>query len=505
MPSGNGHRPPMVAPYSSWWWALGATALVWLPMLVWFLAFRPGIMTPDSLVTWEQATLGGWVDWHPPVNTAVMWVSAELFGSPGPVTLVQSLLLAASVVAVARASLRAGANRWAVIAVTAVLALSPMVGAFSVSIWKDIPYTACLLFIGARIVDLARARAAGDPVVARQAVVSVCLWGLLASAVRQNGIFFLGVLLIALLILFRDLRRWTACGLLLVVASVAWLKLVVYPVADIRADPKRQVLAPFLHDIAAVADRAPEAFDRGDLSVMSGLGPSLEQWRTDYRAFGCESALWEWLPRYELEQLSGHERQFMSIWLRATLEHPLLVLGNRACVSALAWRPDPVGTLYSVSRGIDENRLGLRTIPASDGLHSVALDVLEATDDGGVQWILWRAPPWIYLAYAVFALKALRRRRWLDMLPVLPLLVLQVTVAPLNTTPDARFMFSGLMLAVLLLPLGFTVWDPDDLPPAASVSADPRGWEAEGGDTTRTRPAGAEPSPTTAGAGGAPG
>jgi hypothetical protein len=182
-------------------------------------------------------------------------------------------------------------------------------------------------------------------------------------------------------------------------------------------------------------------------------------------------------------------------------------------VSALAWRPDPVGELYSVSRGIDDNNLGLRTVPVSDGLHEAAIEALDLTDEPGVQWLLWRAPPWIYLAYAVFGVKAWRRRRWLDLLPVLPLLVLQVTVAPLNTAPDARFMFFGLMLAVLLLPLAFSMWDPESEGPArlvrteslaSSVSAYRRGWGAEAADTSRTNPDGAEPSPTTAGVGGAP-
>ena len=79
-----------------------------------------------------------------------MWVSTTLFDSPSLLTLGQSLFLAAGIVAVARSLLRLGANRKAVYGVTAVVAVSPMVGAFSVSLWKDIPYGAAFLLISAR-------------------------------------------------------------------------------------------------------------------------------------------------------------------------------------------------------------------------------------------------------------------------------------------------------------------------------------------------------------------
>ena len=44
-----------------------------VPGFLWWLGFRPGIMSLDSLVVWEQATLGNWVDIHPPPYIFTMW------------------------------------------------------------------------------------------------------------------------------------------------------------------------------------------------------------------------------------------------------------------------------------------------------------------------------------------------------------------------------------------------------------------------------------------------
>ena len=135
-----------------------ATGLVWLPMLVWYAAFRPGIMSADSVAIYEMAKHGHWLDLHPPAYIAAMWVSTTLIGSPSLLTLGQSLFLAAGIVAVARALLRLGVPRSPVYITTAIVALLPMVGAFSVSLWKDVPYAANFLFIGAAVIDLTRSR-----------------------------------------------------------------------------------------------------------------------------------------------------------------------------------------------------------------------------------------------------------------------------------------------------------------------------------------------------------
>ena len=135
-----------------------------------------------------------------------------------------------------------------------------------------------------------------------------------------------------------------------------------------------------------------------------------------------------------------------------------MVARNRLCVGAVAYRPDNEGALYTVSRGIDQNPDGLRTVPISDRLHERAVSLLDRLDENDVQSWAWRAPGWIYLAYVVFAVVAVKRRRWILLLPVLPLAMLQLSVLPVNPAQDARYMFPGLILAVLLLPGLALVW-----------------------------------------------
>jgi hypothetical protein len=450
-----------------------ATALVWLPMLGWYAAFRPGLMSADSLMIYEMAKHGNWLDLQPPAYTAAMWLSTTVFGSPSFLTLGQSLFLAAGIVAVARALLRLGVNRYAVYATTAVVALLPTVGAFSVSLWKDIPYAAAYLFIGARVVDLTRARWDDDLAAARDAAWSMCGWLCLSVMLRQNGVLLVVGLVVVLWLCLRTQRRQLVAVLLIPLAVLGVLKLAVYPLLGITSSGSQPAVAMQLHDIADAVQRDPGMFDASDRAFMESLGRPVELWGNTYSKYGCSEATWEWDPRFHWEGVDGRVSRVMSLWLKVVREHPGMVVRNRLCVGAVAFRPDNTHTLYTVSRGVDANPDGLRTVPISGALHDRAVSVLDRLDENDLQSWAWRAPGWMYLADIVFIVVAWTRRRWVLLLPVLPLAMLQLSVFPVNPAQDARYVFPGLILAVLLLPGITLAWQrqsPDSRSNTAQVT-----------------------------------
>lgn len=447
--------------------AIWATLLVWMPMVCWYAALRPGLMSEDSLSVWRQATGGDWVDLHPPLYTAAMWLSASIFDHPGLLTLGQSLFLAASVVAVALSLLRLGAPVRAVWFATGALAVSPMLGLFSISLWKDIPYTAAVLLASARVIDLAsvRLRGQGDEVVPTMRALT--LWLVVATLFRQNGIIFAAVVLSVLMLILRGQRRSVAGAGGIVVLAFVLLKVVVYPAAGVERSPAQASLAMFMHDIAAVARTDPSVFDPADRSLMGTVAP-FDTWRMRSERFGCASANWEWGPEFTWARVEGRADDYLRLWAEVLGERPWRVVSNRLCVGAIAWRPDTVGSVYTVSRGIDSNDFGLRTDPVFEGLDNAARSVIDVTDTPSVEWILWRGPPWIYASWVALGIAALRRRRVVVLLAGLPSLALQISVFPFNPAQDARYMFAGLLLGVLMVCLAA---GPRDLP-------DERGLEA---------------------------
>jgi hypothetical protein len=377
-----------------------------------------------------------------------MWLSDALVDSPALLTLGQSLLLAGSIVAVGLALVRVGVDRRIVAAGGALVALTPMVGAFAVSLWKDVAYTASLLFVVARLLDVAR-----QPDDAGPAVRSIGAWSVLAVLLRQNGILVIGPVLAVLLLVLRTRRRPVAVVLVAAVAALGVAKLVVYPVLDVAPGPPHAEVSTLLHDIASVAGRDADALDGADRALLAEVAP-VDAWAEGWRRFGCQSANWQYGPEFDWSAVEGRESSYVRLWVELLVENPRAVLGNRSCVGAVAWRPDGTGVLYTVSRGIDPNGFGLATTPVVDGWNEVAIDVLDALDDPSVQWLAWRAPGWLYVTYAVVGLAAWRRRRPAILLPLAVPVALQLSVAALNPAQDARYLMAGLVGAWLLLPLG---------------------------------------------------
>src|SRR5438093_10213584 len=70
-----------------------ALVIGWVLLL--FSAFRPGLMSWDSLQQYEQGLSGRYGNWHPPVVSLLNGIAARLAGSPWPLLLAQLLAIGA--------------------------------------------------------------------------------------------------------------------------------------------------------------------------------------------------------------------------------------------------------------------------------------------------------------------------------------------------------------------------------------------------------------------------
>lgn len=426
--------------------------LAWLPMLWWFAAFRPGLMSGDSLDSWRQATEGDWKDLQPPLYTAAMWLSHTLVGSPSLLTLAQSLLLAASIAAVGGSLVRLGLDSRLVIAVCGIVVSTPMVGAFSISLWKDIPFTAAVLFVLARLIDLVANRLGADGPAPAATLQSIFLWSAFAVLIRQNGILVAGVVLAVVWLVARELRARAAVALVACVGVLIGAKVVAYPLLGVERGPANSEIATMLHDVASVAAQDPAALDDGDRALLETIAP-IEVWAEERRRFGCTSANWQYLDAFDWDRLDGEQRRYVTLWFELLGENPWTVIKSRVCAGSIAWRPDNRGLLYTASRGVDPNEFGLRTVPVVRWWHDVGVDVLDALNRKAVQPFVWRAPAWLYMSYAVVGFTAWRRRRAILLLPLALPAAQQVAVVVLNPAQDARYLMAGLIGAWLLLPM----------------------------------------------------
>lgn len=457
--------------------------VLWLPFGVYLAGFWPGVMTYDSLSQWAQATGRlPWTDVHPVLSTVGFWVAAKL-GSPAFLAAAHSLFLAAALAAVLRAVHELGAATWAVYVAGAAVFGAPSVGLFSVSLWKDVPFTAAVLLLGAQVLRMAavRMRLMGDDTPGAQLIALRTLlrraigWAVLAMFLRQNGVVVGVLVLLAVSLAFPRLRKRAAGAALVLPIVFGAVRMVVLPglgVVPAKTSVVQQVPA---HDVAAYVRTAPKYLSEDDWKLVESVG-TRAAWAVGY---DCRS-LHTLIEQGEFR--NGAMDQFPEVvptlWKTLVPRSPGVLIRHRICAAELAWHPFGAKDtwFFTAGRAIERNALGLTSDPLDATLDEKLNAAVTLTEKPGLRPFFWRAPIWIGLAFLVLVREAVRRRRPLWVVAAAPMVAQQVAVVLANPAQDARYMAAAGLFAVLLLPLATrtTVEDLAKRMPGADPDEPPR-------------------------------
>jgi hypothetical protein len=157
-----------------------AAALALAGLVITLVAYRPGLVTTDSIAQYEQAVAGTYTDAHPPVM-AWLWSGLLHFapGAAGLLWLHAILLWLALLLFADGAALRGARHAWLVVVVGF---LPPILGTAG-EIWKDVGMAASLLCAAAIVY---RASARGAPIGRGSTAIALVLI-FYATAVRANA------------------------------------------------------------------------------------------------------------------------------------------------------------------------------------------------------------------------------------------------------------------------------------------------------------------------------
>jgi hypothetical protein len=434
-----------------------------LPMLVWQLAFYPGLVSGDSVGYTLQIVHHHWTTDYSVTYTALLWTSYAVTGDIALLVIAQALAFAAAVAYAAVGVTRLGAaRRWSAAAALA-LCLSPMVGAFAAWLSKDVAFVvAQLLTVGA----LARVVAARA--VTRRVGVELFAGLLLMCLFRNNGapMVLLAAVLVALALPLVARRVLTVAA----AALAGWLLLTyaLFPAIGVHRAQSSLVLGTAYADIAFAYQHYPATFNGRDQALMASVSP-LQHWRNSTNCYTSDQL--DNTRGWDQAASEAHSSQLFSLWLRVVRRTPQAVVDARICRGAIAWLPVPpktkttalVPTPNQPPPDLAANAAELtpgkhHALTPHPPIHALAaagtwLEKLTFAHD--LEWVLWRGATWAWVSYLVVA--ALHRRRRLAWRAGLALVAVTIAnqIAVLLDNPNqlARYMFGPLAIGVLLLPL----------------------------------------------------
>ncbi|MGW4793154.1 hypothetical protein ACWEPC_12170 [Nonomuraea sp. NPDC004297] len=429
----------------------------------WWAAFYPGLFSRDSVLYLSHTVVGPWVGDHSVAYDALVWLSFTQTGDLGAVTFAQTTAMAGALTYLAQSLKALGAPRLPTTVVAVLMPLAPPVGAFTVTLWKDVPFTICAVAVAGLCARVAARRAVTLP-----ALLGFTLLFAALGLFRANGFLVAGVAVLALVVIVRTARVRLLLAGTLAAALPLVLTNLVFPDAGIVAPSRTYVYHTAYGDIAVAYRERPGRFTPEDVSLMTSVAP-LTRWWEGGTCHTINPLIWR--ADFDWAQADLHATELLELWRRLLVTEPGTVIGARLCRGSIAWRPaqDETatgGTTYRLSRRPNADtyvgpgkvtdfpgRWVFSLRPLSIELYRVADPWLTGSLAPAWDWALWRGASWAYVSYlaAGLAAWALRNRYALAVAAVVA--GQQLAVLANISAQDFRYLAAPILVGALLVPL----------------------------------------------------
>jgi hypothetical protein len=429
----------------------------------WWAAFYPGLFSRDSVLYLSHTVVGPWVSDHSVLYDSLLWLSFNTTGDVGAVSFLQTTAMAAALAYLVCALKAMGAPRRTTTVLAVLLPLAPPVGAFTVTLWKDVPFTICVVALTAACAGMAAERTVTTRRLAWLGLLMIAL-----GLFRANGFLVVGVAVIVLLVVVPFMRVRLALVGTVAAALPLLLNNLLFPQLGIAAPSKTYVYHTAFGDVAVAYRDHPELFTPQDKALMSTVAP-LTRWTEGGTCYTINPLIWR--QDFSWAQADAHAGELLDLWKRLLLERPAMVVDARLCRGAIAWKlfDDPGvegGATYRFSlRPNADTYVGPGKVPDFQGrwvyslrplspsFHEVAGSWLDTTLESRYDWLLWRGALWSYLSYVAVALAAVALRNRYVIGVAAMVAGQQLAILANISAQDFRYMASPILIGALLTPL----------------------------------------------------
>lgn len=459
---------------------VGVLAAAWF---LWWIFLWPGVTSRDSYTQIIQALgLVGYSDAHPIAHTMVIQlllrpalaVTGNMYSAIAFVTLAQLVALAIVVGLSVEALHRLNIPRWVPVSILVTFAAHPLLGWYSVTLWKDVWISAFLLAFATVTLIIAYRRN-------RELSVGWKLWGMLvlvaigAMLAKKTGVYIVIPSMVIAVIFLKGLRlRWLFAGLASLVLY-AGLHMGLMAAFQVQPGSETEAWSLPVQQIARVVKNDPDGLtttQRARLDLFfpgEDIGAVYEPWKSNVVK-----------DRLDPQALAEHRSELIALWAELGKAHPAIYLDALAAQTYGYWYPD---TYYWMVMALDWTsmvNLDADLLPETQYLHDgvsedrtsgTPLRELAAAELNGslrhvpvLGWI-FSLGAWTWAA-VILAGVAVVRRQWIAA-PVVALAGMVWAACMISPVyAEARYALPLLLLVPLLavaaymkqaMPLGMTL------------------------------------------------
>lgn len=435
------------------WW-LGAffgILLMWMPYL---LAYYPGVVTEDSLVSLMQAENLSLLYNHIPVAytlliTLFTWIGWALGDRNFGVflfTLVQMILMAGALsYSIYWIRTRISKNK----AVTYILlffyGLNPVIALYSVTMWKDVLFSAWILLFCLFLFDVGISK--GAVLEGKKGLIRLGVLFTLAAFGRNNGIYVVILIWTVLLIIYKEIRMKLFAAGGGIILSILLIQRSGYQAMEIDQSGFAESVGIPLQQICYTVVQDGTLTEK-DEEFLEKVIP-IQTIKECYSPVSADNIKFN--PEFDTAFFEAHKAEFIKLYLRMLPPNLPYYVESYLLSTVGFWHIEPIGWLGS--DGVSKNEMGIYGIDyLKEWFHLDGKGKLTSAVTSMQRWPVTNVGLLVWLVFFYVMLSFMQKQPW-KALAALPLVGCWLTIM-IATPVCAQFRYVyyyHLMLPVICI------------------------------------------------------
>ena len=417
------------------------------PWIIWTISlfiFWPGMMSHDSIIQWRQIINNNIVDYQPALHTILMWIITRIHTSPAVVALAQIFILGLSSGWVLKNIYDWGVDIKLIWIASCIIALSPINIVMSITIWKDIPYTAIIVFITGSLF-LVVPEGIKKTLHNSKFLILLGILFSIAALLRWNGAVVAFFCIIAIVFITRRLKS------AIYVTSIFLFIIIifrgpVFSLFNISTSKYIFYTLPLHHMGAFISSNVP--FTEDEKSFLNNISPIKDNWQYDChairKAFGAKPGI---NLIYDKQYLIDNGQRFLKLYLKTLFNNPLVYLKHLKCSAKFIWYP-----WSSMERMQLKTVGGIRWIPYENEFGIISDSKLPSFVVPATMFIkstmfIWQPSIFLLFCIIIYLVSYNYQRNLLLLLSLIPLLSQTIGIAILTNSQEFRYQYPVVFIA----------------------------------------------------------
>lgn len=326
--------------------------LIIIPLVIAILSYYPAYTTYDTGRQWQQVQTSIYDNWHPILETLIfLKLPSLIYNSYISATIFQCLFIFGILMYFCYFLRKHILNFKGTIIILLLMVLNPLFFLYSVTLWKDLPYSWCLFLTTLFLIEIALTDGKWLDKTTHKIFFLLSMIGVLIF--RHNGIAPFGLVFILLIIFQSKYRKFLTISFITILLSFSIVTGPIYKMLgfDNKTGGKSEMMGVVMGQISYYYNN-DIPFSKKEQKVLNDIVP-LKKWHDYYSPTNFNSIKWT-MDDFNA-RLDKNFKKIWKIYLNKSINHPLDFMKSFLNMTNCIWETQSSFSVNYTPKTIDES------------------------------------------------------------------------------------------------------------------------------------------------------